>query len=143
MTEGATYVEEREVFRRDPVTIENNPAAKPNTMGYFWLVYGIVRLVGAVALILYSSTATLMFGALLSRVPDPVALMNLFRFFYLCAVGLAAAAGLFSIVAGWSLISGAASRRMLVIVAALLSVSDIPFGTTLGAYTLAVFSPRL
>jgi hypothetical protein len=140
--EADTYVLERNRFRRDPVAIESNPSTKRSRLGYFWLAYGVVRLIGAAVLIVYSSTAALMFGALLSRVPNAFTLMNVFHFFYFCAVALALLAGVFSILAGWSLLSGTPLGRMLAITAALLSVSDIPFGTTLGAYTLAVLTPR-
>jgi hypothetical protein len=137
-----TYVAERDASRRAPVAIENNPHTKWSRLGYFWLVYGVLRLIGAAALIVYSGTATLIFGALLSRVPNPLTLMTVFHFFYFCAVGLALLAGIFSILAGWNLLSGTLQGRVLAITAALLSVSDIPFGTTLGAYTLAVLAPH-
>jgi lysylphosphatidylglycerol synthetase-like protein (DUF2156 family) len=142
MADVDTLLAERDAFRSEPVAVEHNPAGHGRTLGYFWLAYGIVRLIGAAALIVYSNTATLMFGALLSRVPNAFTLMSVFHFFYFCAVGLALLAGVVSILAGWNLSSAAASGRMLAILAALLSVSDIPFGTTLGAYTLAVLSPR-
>jgi len=41
-------------------------------LGGCWIVYGVIRLVQATLLVLYSGTATVMFGALLSRVPDPI-----------------------------------------------------------------------
>jgi hypothetical protein len=143
MASADTYVAERAAFRSDPLAIERTPAGYRSGLGYFWLAYGILRLACAVLLIVYSGTVTLMFGALLSRVPDPFVLMNFFHLFFVCAVVVGVLAGLFSLVAGWSLLSGGASRHKLAIIAALLSVSDIPFGTTLGAYTLAVFSARL
>jgi hypothetical protein len=138
-----TLLAERNAFRSEPLAIQDNPAAPGGALGYFWLAYGILRLIGAAVLIVYSGTATLMFGALLSRVANAFTLMDVFHFFYVCVIGLAILAGGFSIVAGWELIRGGRSRHKLAIVAALLSVSDIPFGTTLGCFTLAVFCPRL
>ena len=50
------------------------------TLGGLWIVYGIIRLIMAAFLIIFSDTATLMFGALLNRVPNPFALMTDFHF---------------------------------------------------------------
>jgi hypothetical protein len=44
------------------------------------MVYGVIRLLLGTLLVLYSGTATVMFGALLSRVPDPFSLMAVFHF---------------------------------------------------------------
>ena len=40
-------------------------------LGVFWIVYGIFRLAMTVWLVSFTTTATLMFGASLTRVPDP------------------------------------------------------------------------
>ncbi len=45
-------------------------------------------------LLIYGATATLMFGALLNRVPDPFALMDIFHFLYVIFITLSAVAGL-------------------------------------------------
>ena len=41
-------------------------------LGTLWAVYGIVRLVIALVLIFFNGIATVMFGALLTRVPNPL-----------------------------------------------------------------------
>ena len=82
-----------------------------------------------------------MFGALLNRVPNPFPLMAAFHFFYACAIGLSAIAGVFGLIAGLMLVSGNKSGRLLAIIASVLSVSNLPIGTTLGIYTLVVFLP--
>jgi hypothetical protein len=107
-------------------------------LGVCWLLYGILRLVTAVWLASFSNTATLMFGALLNRVPDPFTLMNFFHFLYGLLIVLSAACGILGVLAGLALLAGAQSGRMLAIIAAFLSVSSIPFGTTLGIYTFVV-----
>jgi hypothetical protein len=72
-----------------------------------------------------------MFGALLGRVPDPFALMRDFHMVYAGIVVLTILCGLFGLLAG------------LALLAAFLSVSESPFGTTLRIYTLIVlFSLR-
>jgi hypothetical protein len=92
-------------------------------------------------LVLYSGTATLLFGALLSRVPDPFTLMDIFHFLYLVAVVLTALSGLFGLFAGLVPLAGKSAARSLSLVAAFLSLCDLPLGTTLGIYTLVIFLP--
>ena len=56
-------------------------------LGILWGAYGVVRLVIALrSVLLYSGTATVMFGALLSRVPNPFALMADFHIFYVILI---------------------------------------------------------
>jgi hypothetical protein len=110
-------------------------------LGVCWLVYGILRLVTGVVLVLFSGTATVMFGALLSRVANPFALMGDFHIVYAGIVVLAVLCGIFGVLAGLALLANQRPARLLALVAAFLSVSEIPFGTTLGIYTLIVLLP--
>ena len=87
-------------------------------------------------LLIYGRTATLMFGALLSRVPDPFAMMGVFHFLYTMTIVVSAVCGLIGLAAGLALLGGQQSGRKLALIAAVLSVSDIPLGITLGIYTL-------
>jgi hypothetical protein len=107
-------------------------------LGVCWALYGILRLVTAVWLAFFSNTATLMFGALLNRVPDPFTLMSFFHFLYGLLVAVSAACGILGVLAGLALLTGVQSGRMLAIIAAFLSLSSIPLGTTLSIYTLIV-----
>lgn len=107
-------------------------------LGICWVLYGIVRLVTAVWLALFSNTATVMFGALLNRVPDPFTMMNIFHFIYGLLVVISAACGILGVLAGLALLAGKRSGRILAIIAAFLSLSSVPLGTTLGIYTLIV-----
>lgn len=111
------------------------------TLGLCWILYGILRLAAGIWLILFTPTATVMFGALLTRVANPFPLMSAFHVFYTCAIVLSAAAGVVGIIAGFTLISGNRSSRPIAILAAILSVSNLPVGTTLAVYTLVVFLP--
>ena len=117
-----------------------NPRANSTTLGALWIVYGILRLIAVILLVLYTGTATVMFGALLTRVPDPYTLMATFHILYIAAIIVTALSGLFGLFAGLALIAGKSSRT-LSLVAAFLALSDLPFGTTLGIYTLIVFLP--
>jgi hypothetical protein len=110
-------------------------------LGLCWIVYGVIRLIMAVCLAIYVSTATVMFGALLNRVPDPLALMGVFHFMYTVMIALSAVCGVLGLIAGPALLSGRQSGRMLALIAGFLSLSDIPLGTTLGVYTLVVLLP--
>jgi hypothetical protein len=112
-------------------------------LGVCWLIYGALRLIMGILLIPFSPTATVMFGALLTRVPNPYALMADFHFLYVCVIVLSILCGVLGILAGVALLASQRSARMFTIVAAFLSISDIPLGLTLGIYTLIVaFSSR-
>jgi hypothetical protein len=112
------------------------------TLGGCWIVYGVIRLILATLLVLYSGTATVMFGALLSRVPDPFTLMGVFHFLYIAMIALSVVCGILGLMAGLALLRGKQSGRTLAVLAGVLSVSNIPLGTALGIYTLVVLLPR-
>lgn len=107
-------------------------------LGICWMLYGILRLLMALWLILFSGTATVMFGALLMRVPNPFALMSDFHILYGTLVVLSILCGVLGLLAGAVLLSKSSTARTLPLLAAFFSVSEIPFGTTLGIYTLVV-----
>ena len=123
----------------DPVAQDRSVHRR--TLAGLWIVYGVVRLALAALLILYSGTATLMFGALLNRVPDPFTLMSVFHFLYIGMIVLSVVCGILGLVAGLALLGGQQSGRKLALVAAFLSLSNIPLGTTLGIYTLVLLLP--
>lgn len=123
------------------VPIVQNSIGRFRTLGSFWTVYGVIRLIMVLSLLIYAKTATLMFGALLSRVPDPFALMDVFHFLYTVMIVFSAICGLIGLVAGLALLGGQLSGRRLALIAAVLSVSDIPLGVTLGIYTLVELLP--
>jgi hypothetical protein len=117
-----------------------NPRANSTTLGALWIVYAILRFIAVILLVLYAGTATVMFGALLTRVVDYASLMAIFHIFYIAAIIVTALSGIFGLLAGLALLAGK-SARTLSRTAAFLSVADLPLGTTLGIYTLIVFLP--
>ena len=121
--------------------IAGNSPGRFRILGGFWAVYGMIRLIMVLCLLIYGGTATLMFGALLNRVPNPFALMDIFHFLYAAMIVVSAFCGLLGIVAGLALIGGLRAGRQLALMAAILSVSDIPLGVTLGIYTLLELLP--
>jgi hypothetical protein len=118
--------------------IDKNFARHLRILGICWVLYGIVRLVTAVWLALFSNTATVMFGALLNRVPDPFTMMNMFHFIYGLLVVISTACGIVGLLAGLALLSGSRFGRPLAVIAGFFSLSSIPLGTTLGIYSLIV-----
>jgi hypothetical protein len=111
-------------------------------LGICWIVYGLLRIVGAVWMIGFSGTATVMFGALLTRVPNAEVMMADFHVIYTCIVVLGFVCGVVGVLAGIALLSGLGAARLLGIVAGVLAVSEIPLGLTLGVWTLVVLLPR-
>src|ERR1700681_4207786 len=107
----------------DPVVPNLNDRFR--TLGSFWTVYGVIRLIMVLCLLIYGRTATLIFGTLLSRVPDPFALMGVFHFLYTVMIAWSAVGGLIGFVAGLALLGGQRSGRKLGLIAAVLSVSDV------------------
>jgi hypothetical protein len=118
-----------------------SPSGQLRTLGGCWIAYGVIRLVLATLLVLYSGTATVMFGALLSRVPDPFTLMSVFHFMYIVMIVLSVVCGILGLMAGLALLGGQRSGRRLALIAGFLSLSNIPLGTALGIYTLVVLLP--
>jgi hypothetical protein len=123
------------------VPITQSPSGHLRTLGTCWIVYGVLRLLMAVCLFIYSATATVMFGALLNRVSDPFSLMADFHVVYIAMIALSVVCGILGIIAGLALLAGNPSGRLLALIAGFLSLSNIPLGTTLGIFTLVVLLP--
>ena len=111
------------------------------TLGILWILYGLERFAVALGMFLCIPTLTVMWGALLTRVPNPLTLMDLFHLFLIFAIILAVAAGIVSILAGLALMSGGPPTRKVGLLAAFLALLSGPIGIALGAYTLAVLVP--
>ncbi len=111
------------------------------TLGVCWIVYGIFRVILGICLFVYTGTATVMFGALLGRVPDALDLMGGFHVIYAVIIVLSFVCGLFGLSAGLALLANQGAARKLAMTAAILSVCDLPFGTTLGIITLIALLP--
>lgn len=110
-------------------------------LGILWILYGLLRFVVALGIFLSSGTLTVMWGALLTRVPNPFTLMDLFHFFLIFVIILSIVAGIISIMAGLALMSGGPYARKLGVIAAFLGLINGPLGIALGAYTLVVLAP--
>jgi hypothetical protein len=110
----------------------------PRTLGVLWVIYGAARLLVAIWMVTFIPTATVMFGTVLTRVPNPYSLMTLFHLFYLGAIVWSFMAGALGILAGLAMVASKSISRTLGVAAALLSMPELPLGVMLGAYTLVV-----
>lgn len=110
-------------------------------LGICWLLYGFICLIAALWLVFFTNTATVMFGALLNRVPDPFTMMSNFHFFYGALIVLSIICGVLGVLAGLGLLAGQRFATGIAVIAAFLSLSGIPLGTTLGIYTLVILLP--
>jgi len=118
-----------------------NLGGQRQVLGVCWIAYGIFRLILGICLFVYAGTATVMFGALLGRVPDAFTMMAEFHVVYAVVVVLSFVCGLIGLLAGLALMANQGPARKLALAAAVLSVSDLPFGTTLGIFTLIALLP--
>lgn len=107
-----------------------------------WAAYGIICLATAYLLLLYSDTATMMFGTLASRVGDEDALLAIFHVVFTVIVTLSVTCGILGLLAAATLPRRKPIGRRLALAAGFLSLSRIPLGITLGVYTLVVLLPR-
>jgi len=119
----------------------SNLQGRSRTLGVCWIIYGIIRLAMALWLFVFSGTATVMFGALLSRVPDPFTMMSEFHIIYVAIIVLSALCGVLGILGGLAMMGGQGSGRGILILAAFLSLSEMPLGIALGVYSLIVLLP--
>jgi hypothetical protein len=112
------------------------------TLGSLWIVYGVLRVLSGAWVVVYSGTLTVMWGALLSRVPNPFAWMTLFHVALAVIVALDVIACIISILAGIALMQGSPSARNWGLVAAFFGLTNGPLGIALGAFTVAVLLPH-
>ena len=88
--------------RREEIAVQSASGTRRG-LGDCWIVYGLIRLVVAAAMFVWSGIATVMFGALLNRVPDPVTLMAIFHAIYWGMAILAILGGVLGVFAGVAL----------------------------------------
>ena len=110
--------------------------------GILWLGYGCLRIAQVAFIVAFSGTLSLMWGALLERVPNPLAWMAAFHVFLVLAAAWCIVSGFFSFVAGFALLRHSPASKADTLIAALLALPDLPFGIVLGVYTLLALVPR-
>ncbi|HEY6466167.1 MAG TPA: hypothetical protein VIY69_09265 [Candidatus Acidoferrales bacterium] len=105
-------------------------------LGVLWLIYGCFRVAQVAVIVVFSGTLALMWGALLDRVPSPLAWMTAFHVALVLIVGWAIVSAFFSFVAGLAMLRHWTPSRVDSVAASLLALPDWPFGVVLGVYTL-------
>jgi hypothetical protein len=110
------------------------------SLGICWILYGAWRLLLGLVLILGSGTATVMFGALLSRVAEPFSLMAMFHVIYVGIILLSGLCGILGILSGMMLMGHGKNARGTAVLASLFSLPEMPLGVILGSYTLYTFA---
>lgn len=110
--------------------------------GILWLSYGCLRVTETAFIVAFSGTLSLMWGALLARVPDPQPWMTVFNVGLFFATAWCVVSALFSFFTGISLLQKKTPSRADTMVPSLLALPDFPFGIILGVYTLIALMPR-
>ena len=112
------------------------------TLGILWIAYGCLRIVEVAVIVAFSGTFTVMWGALLDRVPSPLPWMTAFHVGLVLAAAWCIVSAFFSFVAGIALLRNWTPGRADTLVAGLLALPDLPFGIILGVYTIAALVAR-
>ena len=113
------------------------------TLGVLWVLYGVLCFVEVAWIVVQADTLSVMWGALLNRVPNPYAWMTLFHLALVSGVALLVLAGVFALLAGSGLLVRSRSRRNMALVAGFLGLVTGPLGLALGVYTLVLLLPRV
>ena len=120
----------------------NESGGTYGTLRVLWALYAILRFAGAAFIVVYEGMLTVMWGAVITRVANPFALMSLFHFFLVFAIVLNIVAGIVSLFAAIALLGRSGSARKLALVASFFGLTNGPLGIALGAYTLVICFPR-
>jgi hypothetical protein len=117
--------------------------ARSKTLGILWLISALVCFVKAAWIALEFPILTLMWGALLNRVPNPFAWMSDFHAVLTGIIVWDVLAGIFAIMGGLAWMQNSRSTPFFLTVAALLALITGPLGLILGVYTLAIALSRI
>jgi hypothetical protein len=111
------------------------------TLGVLWGLYGILMVAAAAWIMVYNRTLTLMWGAIISRVANPFAWMDLFHMLLVATVIMALISAALSFFAAFALMGGARSARTAGLLAAAFGLLGAPPGVALGAFTVVMLYP--
>jgi zinc-ribbon domain len=118
---------------------------KLQTLAILWGIYGGYRVLTALWIIVAGQTFLPILNNVMSQMPQHVDAYPFFRFLS----GILAVTAFFSVAvgglglwAGWALWKRDPSGRIVALVAAVISLVSIPFGTALGIYTMVVLLPE-
>lgn len=111
------------------------------TVGVLWGIYGLVMIAAAAWIIVYNRTLTVMWGAIITRVAEPLEWMSLFHLVLVATVVMAFISAAFSLLAAFALMGNARSSRTLGLIAATFGMLGTPPGVALGVFTVAILFP--
>jgi zinc-ribbon domain len=130
-----------EVVRIVPTAIQTL-AAHARVLGILWAIYGGFQVLMAFWTVAMSRFYVSIFEDFVSRDPNfPASWVPFLRNILLGSAIFAFVGGAIAISAGWALLRRDASGRVTALVAAFLSLINIPLGTGLGIYTLIELLP--
>jgi hypothetical protein len=115
--------------------------SRKRTLGILWLIYGIICVAKAAFIIVEAPVLTLMWGAIITRVPNPFAWMAFFHFMMFAGIALLIVTAVFSFLAAGALMQ-AQNRAPLAVIAGILAILTGPLGIALGVYTLVLCVSR-
>jgi len=111
------------------------------TLGVLWAIYGVLMIAGAAWILVYEGTLTVMWGAIVTRVADPLAWMGVFHLFLVATVVMALISAVLSLLAATALLRGAESSRSMGLAAAVFGMLGTPPGVVLGVFTVGILLP--
>jgi hypothetical protein len=112
---------------------------RQSNLGILWVIYGVICVAQAAWMFVEAPVLTLMWGAIITRVPNPFAWMDVFHIVLIAAIALGILSAIFSFLAGVSLMGASRPNRTLVLVATFLGLIRGPLGIAIGVYTLVLF----
>jgi hypothetical protein len=119
-----------------------NSGPRHRVLCTLWALYGLLCVLTAAWAVVYSTTLTLMWGAIINRVADPFFWMNMFHIWLAAFVVILLLAAIFSFVLAVALMRGRAVGNPVAVVASVFAMVTNPLGIALGGYTLVVTVPR-
>ncbi|MGA8871357.1 MAG: hypothetical protein WB460_09465 [Candidatus Acidiferrales bacterium] len=112
-------------------------------LGVLWVLYGVICFIEVAWIAVEAGALTVMWGALLDRVPNPYSWMTLFHAALLITVIVLVLAGIFALIAGGALLAHSRSRRSMTLAAGFFGLVTGPLGLALGVYTLILLLARV
>jgi hypothetical protein len=113
-------------------------------LGIVWLAYSIFRIIMSIWIQVFSHYFLPVMQDLMSRgdASLPFSIVHFLQVIYAISSAFGIAAGILGVVAGAMLLQRKPAARLLVIIAAFLSVLSFPIGTAVAAYTLILLMPQ-
>jgi ABC-type Fe3+ transport system permease subunit len=112
------------------------------TLGILWLVYGAICIFEAAWLVVERNVLRIVWGTLITRVPDSLSWMSYYDMIWFVAVALAIMTAIFSFFGAFALMRRVISGRPFAQIASILAIIHGPLGVALGVYTLVCIVPN-